>query len=169
MPRQVIPVNFNKKHLTKEEKERRSSNEQALRPRTDKVRCPSWLGREAKKEWRRLVGELKEIGLLSNLDVSTLAICCDAYSKYIAATQKINDTTLVGVHTNKAGAKNLVVNPYVMVAQKYADQYKKFCVELGLTPSARMRMTTGGGNQEPEKDKLIEFIKRGAKNEQRNI
>jgi len=158
MPRNVIPVNFNRKHLTTEEKEKRSRNENALKARSDKIRCPSWLDKEARKEWRRLVGELKEMGLLTNLDTSALAICCDAYAKYMDATKKINDTNLVGVHTNKAGAKNLVINPYVMVAQKYADQYKKYCVEIGLTPNARMRMTTTA-KAEPEKDELIDFIK----------
>lgn len=163
MAKQVIPVEFNKKRFTIAEREKRLAAEQALQARSDKIRCPSWLDDDAKKEWRRLVHELKEIGLLTNLDQSSLAICCDCYSKYMAATNKINDTMLVGVHTNKHGAKNLVVNPYVMVAQKYADMYKKYCVEIGLTPNARMRMTTAA-QAEPEKDELIDFIKRRQRN-----
>jgi phage terminase small subunit len=46
-----------------------------------------------------------------------------------------------------------------MVAQKYSDTYKKYATDLGLTPAARMRMTTIN-TPEPEKDELIDFIKR---------
>lgn len=141
MARQVIPVEFNKKRFTKKEKESRLAAERKLKGNANRIRCPSWLDEEAKKEWRRLVKELKELNLISNLDTGALAMCCDAYSKYVLATSKINDTILVGVHTNKAGAKNLIVNPYVMVAQKYADMYKKYCAEFGLTPASRYKFT----------------------------
>lgn len=160
MARQVVPIDKNKKHLTTAEKERRGAAEKVMGEAPPiKTAPPAWLDETAKKEWRRLIKECKAMGILSTLDMGALAICCDAYSKYKAATEKINDTTLVGTHTNKFGAKNLVINPFVMVAQKYSDTYKKYATDLGLTPAARMRMTTIN-TPEPEKDELIDFIKR---------
>jgi P27 family predicted phage terminase small subunit len=160
MPRQVVSINKNKKHLTKAEKTKRGAAEKVMGEAPPiKTTPPAWLDETAKKEWRRLIKECKAMGILSTLDMGALAICCDAYSKYMAATLKINDTTLVGTHTNKSGAKNLVINPFVMVAQKYSDTYKKYATDLGLTPAARMRMTTIN-TPEPEKDELIDFIKR---------
>ena len=142
MAKRVVPVSENKKRFTKREREQRLAAERALATKPISVRCPGWLDEIGKKEWRRLVREAREIGLLGNLDVGALAICCDCYSKYVTATSKINETTLVGVHTNRAGEKNLVVNPFVRVAQGYADRYRQYCVELGLTPSSRLKMTT---------------------------
>ena len=160
MARQVVPIDKNKKHLTTAEKERRGAAEKVMGEAPPiKTAPPAWLDETAKKEWRRLIKECKAMGILSTLDMGALAICCDAYSKYKAATEKINDTTLVAAHTNKFGAKNLVINPFVMVAQKYSDTYKKYATDLGLTPAARMRMTTIN-TPEPEKDELIDFIKR---------
>jgi len=164
MPRQVVSINKNKKHLTKAEKTKRGAAEKVMGEAPPiKTAPPAWLDETAKKEWRRLIKECKAMGILSTLDMGALAICCDAYSKYMAATLKINDTTLVGTHTNKSGAKNLVINPFVMVAQKYSDTYKKYATDLGLTPAARMRMTTTH-SAEPERDELIDFIKLRGRN-----
>ena len=164
MPRQVVSINKNKKHLTKAEKTKRGAAEKVMGEAPPiKTTPPAWLDETAKKEWRRLIKECKAMGILSTLDMGAMAICCDAYSKYMAATLKINDTTLVGTHTNKSGAKNLVINPFVMVAQKYSDTYKKYATDLGLTPAARMRMTTTH-SAEPERDELIDFIKLRGRN-----
>lgn len=164
MPRQVVSINKNKKHLTKAEKTKRGAAEKVMGEAPPiKTAPPAWLDETAKKEWRRLIKECKAMGILSTLDMGAMAICCDAYSKYMAATLKINDTTLVGTHTNKSGAKNLVINPFVMVAQKYSDTYKKYATDLGLTPAARMRITTTY-SAEPERDELIDFIKLRGRN-----
>ena len=164
MPRQVVSINKNKKHLTKAEKTKRGAAEKVMGEAPPiKTAPPAWLDETAKKEWRRLIKECKAMGILSTLDMGAMAICCDAYSKYMAATLKINDTTFVGTHTNKSGAKNLVINPFVMVAQKYSDTYKKYATDLGLTPAARMRITTTY-SAEPERDELIDFIKLRGRN-----
>jgi P27 family predicted phage terminase small subunit len=160
MAKQVVPIDKNKKNFTKAEKEKRQNAERALQAKSDKIKCPEWLDAIGQEEWQRLEEELKELGLLTNLDQAAMAIACDCYSKYIQATTKIDETALVGTHTNKGGAKNLVINPYVHVAQRYADMYKKYCTELGLTPAARLKMTTSpGAPGETEGDALIDFIK----------
>ena len=137
-----------KKHLTRAEIEKRTNTETAIKPTTNKVTCPAWLDDGAKKEWRRIINELKRLELVTNIDVAALAICCDAYSKYVKATIDINKSALLVTHTNKSGSKVIVQNPLIGVATKYSEIYKKFCIEFGLTPNSRIKLAV---NIETEK------------------
>lgn len=128
----------NKNRLTKAEINKRLEGE--IKPNTDKVKKPSWLDETAANEWDRIVDELIELGLMTNVDVSALAIYCDTYSKYVQATESLNSGDLVVEHTNKSGATNLVPSPFINIQAKYADIIKKFLGEFGLTPSARAKL-----------------------------
>ena len=138
-----------RKHLTKAEIERRLSTEENLSPATDKVKYPEWLDDRAKQEWRRIITELKKLELVTNIDVAALAICCDAYSKYVKATNDINKVGLLISYTNKSGTKTVIQNPLINIATKYSEIYKKYCSEFGLTPSSRVKLTI---NKEFEKE-----------------
>jgi P27 family predicted phage terminase small subunit len=129
----------NKNRLTKAEINKRLEGE--IKPNTDNIKKPDWLDESASKEWERVVDELVELGLMTNVDVSALAIYCDTYSKYVQATEKLNQGELVVEFTNKTGATNLVPSPYINIQNKYADIIKKFLNEFGLTPSARARLS----------------------------
>ena len=129
-----------KKHLTKAEIEARRALENKYKPNMDKVRCPTWLDAEAKKHWTLLSAELQEFDLLTNVDVGALAICCDAFSKFIKANNEIEKHGMLVTYANKGGNKNIVPNPYVALSNKYSDVYKRFCTEFGLTPAARLKL-----------------------------
>lgn len=155
MPRNVVTVEQIKKHLTKKEKEQRKKAEERLKIAKDKLKPPNWLDEIAKKEFKRIVKEMDSIELLTNIDVAALAIVCDAYSKYVQASEAINKTNLLVKYTNKGGNTNYIENPYVKVATKYAEMYKKYCVEIGLTPASRLRMTVTQSEEiDEEKEKL---------------
>lgn len=143
--RNPVPISVlqqtGKKHLTKEEINTRDKAEKKYKPKSNQVKAPEWLDEVAKKEWRRIVKELKELDLVTNIDVPALSICCDAYSKYVKATIDINKTGLLVNHTNKNGSKNIVQNPLILIANKYSEIYKKYCSDFGLTPVARLKLT----------------------------
>lgn len=155
MSRQPVPIKVlqenGKKHLTKAEIEQRTKAEESIKPKTDKVKPPEWLDETACTEWNRIIKELKRLELVSNIDVAALAICCDAYSKYVKATMDINKTGLLMQYTNKGGNKNVVYNPLITIATKYSDIYKKYCAEFGLTPAARIKLAT---NKEEPKEEI---------------
>ena len=138
-----------RKHLTKAEIEKRTSTEENIKPAINKVKHPDWLDDKAKQEWRRIITELKKLELVTNIDVAALAICCDAYSKYVKATGDINKVGLLISYTNKGGNKNVLQNPLINIATKYSEIYKKYCNEFGLTPSSRIKLTI---NKEYEKE-----------------
>ena len=148
IPIKVLQAN-GRKHLTKAEIEKRTSTEENIKPDTNRVKYPSWLDDSGKKEWRRIITELKKLELITNIDVAALAICCDAYSKYVKATSDINKVGLLVSYTNKGGNKNVSPNPLINIATKYSEIYKKYCNEFGLTPNSRIKLTV---NKEFEKE-----------------
>ncbi|MDQ0257937.1 P27 family predicted phage terminase small subunit [Evansella vedderi] len=149
-PVAVIEAEGNKGRYTKAELERRKELE--ITPANDNINCPKWLKGEGKKEWDRIVDELKELGLLTNLDVASLAICCDAYGKYVVATRQIKQKELLIEYVNAARQTNKVTNPLIQIATKYADMYKKYMIEFGLSPSARARLVSATRTEEDEED-----------------
>ncbi|ADU30990.1 phage terminase small subunit P27 family [Evansella cellulosilytica] len=149
-PISAIEAEGNKGRYTKEELERRRNAE--IKPPNDNVECPKWLKGEARKEWNRISEELFDLGLLTNIDVGALAICCDAYGKYVQASRKIKATEMLIEHSNTAKKTNLIINPLIQITAKYADIYKKYMTEFGLSPSARARLAVANKDGEDEDD-----------------
>lgn len=150
-------IEGNKAHLTKEEIQSRIEAEEKLKTDREQLIAPKWLSSVAKKEFNRVVIELTRLKLVDNLDLSILAIYCDAYSKYIELCKTIKEKGLTVEHTNKAGQTNTVISPYVQVQQKYIDVIIKCSSKLGLSISDRLKLVIPGLNKKP-KNKFEEFI-----------
>lgn len=52
--------------------------------------CPQHLIKDAKQEWRRVVKILDSIGILTDLDRSTLAEYCDSYGKWVILKRELS-------------------------------------------------------------------------------
>lgn len=87
---------------------------------------PRWFPAEAKKEWRRITKIMLNSNVLTSADTSTLSQYCLLFAQL---QTELNDFPAAR-HT----------------------QLRLCAVELGLTPSARGKITIPGGNKEPEDD-----------------
>lgn len=153
----AVLLEENKSHLTKDEIRRRQEEEAALRPLDDKTECPEWLTDTfAREEYARIAVELERLGLLTNLDINALAAYCVAYSRYVEATQELEGEPLTVVQTNKNGITARVENPLIKIQLKYSDEMKRLSNEMGLTISARLRLTPPKKEEKP-KNKFSEF------------
>ena len=85
---------------------------------------PTWLPKKAKVEWKRIIKVMLNSNVLTNADTSTLSQYCLLYSELQEQKEKFPS----GKHT----------------------QLRLCAVELGLTPSARGRITIPNGNKEPD-------------------
>ena len=143
-------VGGNKSCLRKSEIEARKKAEARLRPGTDKVKPPTWLSSQAKREFNRIVKEFGavEADLLTNVDVDLLATYCDAYVLYQECTKIVAQEGLMVEYTNKAGAENAVPHPLLTKKKAAFDQMRACAIEFGLTPSARARLALP---KEPDK------------------
>src|SRR4051812_44355226 len=70
--------------------------------------CPKDLLPDAKKEWRRIVPVLRQLGILTKLDGSALAAYCQSKARWLEAERKISETGLV----IKTKSGNVIENPY---------------------------------------------------------
>lgn len=136
----AILENGNKSHLTKDEIEKRQEQEKVLEKlQSNKIRPPTWLSKVAKKIFKDIVKEMQAIDILVNVDVYGLAICADAMDKYIRCTIAMHTEQLRIEQVSKLGVSD-VENPLVKTQIRYADIFKKYSSDFGLSPVARLKI-----------------------------
>lgn len=128
-------------NLTKEEKERKILEEQSIITGTEDIeRPPSWLiNTTAKKEYKRILKDLKTIEILGNLDLSNLVGYCNAYAMYRKATEQLSKQELIVKKVSAQGAEYEGENPLIMIQKKYAEEMRKFASMCGLTIDSRLK------------------------------
>lgn len=123
---------------------RRPLNTAEPKPRPERPRCPIWLSKEAKREWRRIVPELEAMRLLTVVDRAALAGYCQAYARWRQAEEILEAEGLIFETPNGY----LQQRPEVSIAQKSLQLMKSFAAEFGFTPSSRTRISVT--EREPE-------------------
>ncbi len=134
---------------------KRPINQDEPKPRPIAPKCPSWLDKEAKREWKRVAPELERLGLLTVVDGAALAAYCQAYARWKQAEELIKREGM----TVTTDSGYMMPHPAVKIAEKAQQLIKSFCAEFGLTPSSRSRMQVPGVKDEP--DEYEEFRRRG--------
>ncbi|ABQ23669.1 hypothetical protein CKR_P44 (plasmid) [Clostridium kluyveri NBRC 12016] len=124
-------LNGNKNHRTKKEIEKRVKNEEKLKIGHDNVKPPPWLDITAQKEFKRVSELLISVELMTDADVTHLALYCDTYSQYLSYKRQVKK---YGMWT---GGKP---NPFIKKMSEMARQLRGFAADLGLSPSARARL-----------------------------
>jgi P27 family predicted phage terminase small subunit len=117
-------------------------------------RCPRHLDGEARREWRRIAGELYEAGLLTRVDRAALAAYCQAWARWVEAEEKVRE--LGAVVKTPTGC--LMQNPWLGVANRALDEMRRFLVEFGMTPSSRTRVKVESPNEPDLADVLFSGI-----------
>jgi P27 family predicted phage terminase small subunit len=104
------------------------------------VRCPAWLDAEAKSEWRRVAPMLAAMRILTALDIAMLTCYVQAWSELREATDVVQRRGKT--FTTPSGYRQQ--RPEVGIAHRAMLNLRLFCGELGMSPSARMRLATDG-------------------------
>ena len=114
------------------------TNNSEPKPKADNIKMPAGMSVMAKKHWSKVCSQLKDAGIITNLDVTALMIYCESYAQWRDATDKINTHGSV-----VKGSQDFPVrSPYLYVAQKAFDQMKSMLTEFGMTPSSRTKVNT---------------------------
>lgn len=136
----TILENGNRSHLTKDEIEKRQEQEKVLKKlQSNKIRPPTWMSKNGKKIFKDIVKNLQEIDILVNVDVYGLAIMSDAMDKYIRCTIALHTEQLRIQQVSKLGVSD-IENPLVKTQIRYADIFKKYSSDFGLSPVARLKI-----------------------------
>jgi len=121
-------------------------------PAPDLPDPPAFLGDIARFEWERVAYELHRIGILTSVDQTVLAAYCAVYERWVTAEKGITTLTIIG------SMGSLITHPNITIAHKALDSMYKYMQDLGLTPSARVKLATGVPT---EGDTLDQFITAG--------
>ncbi|KAB8167051.1 phage terminase small subunit P27 family [Streptomyces sp. 3MP-14] len=97
--------------------------------------APSWLDREAKAEWRRVVPELDRLGVLATIDRAVLATYCAAWSRFVQLEQLLQDEGLIQRDSRGDARKHPAWQQWREAATVVATVGR----ELMLTPASRLR------------------------------
>lgn len=162
MAKAAKPIEMQSKHLTKKEIAERKEQEDKLKGNNDLVyKPPTYLSREEKKIYKFLVEQLRETGILNNLDITILETTVDAIYNMQKAKKIIDE---VGLVTQKENGE-LVRNPATLIYKDYNGIFNKCCMELGLSPSARAKIASINvqANADKEDPLLKALTKRGDK------
>jgi P27 family predicted phage terminase small subunit len=99
---------------------------------------PDHLPAEAKAEWQRRVPEMSRQGVVTDHDAAVLCAYCEAWARYVKASKNVQKygEVIVSPKTNTAYA-----SPHLHILTAAEKQMVTYAAELGLTPSARSRVT----------------------------
>ena len=127
---------------------KRKINRAEPRPKPDLLDAPAWLDATAREEWRRVVPELRGLGIFTVLDRTTLASYCLAYSRWRRAEARLNSAAEMVSETDSGYEQK---SPWTSISKQYADQMKALASELGFSPAARTRLVgESGGSGDPD-------------------
>jgi P27 family predicted phage terminase small subunit len=118
----------------------RGINKHEPKPRATMPRCPRELAPEARREWRKLAGELARLGLLTIVDGNALAIYCQAWAQYKRATTTLEAEGLEVKCGRRADAKK--AHPALRTQSEAIETIRKFSALFGLDPADRARLQT---------------------------
>lgn len=111
--------------------------------------------RDARAEWRRVVPVLDRLGLLSAVDRTVLADYCLCWARVLECERALaGGLMLEVVKTGRDGASyvDTVRHPLSTTVTDYRRAMRAYIAELGLSPSARGRLSLpgGGGDEDDE-------------------
>src|SRR5258708_3639509 len=106
-------------------------------PTTGRPGMPVGLSKAGKKEWRRIVPELEDMGILTVVDGPILGLWCEAVADVERATFEIDRDGM----TFKNPESGLIkAHPAVAMRKAAQATMQKIANDYGLTPAARTRI-----------------------------
>jgi P27 family predicted phage terminase small subunit len=105
--------------------------------------APRWLNKAAKAEWKRIAPFLLEQGLLTETDISVLAVYCNAFAGYLECAKKVElegHTVLVESQTRTGHTSKPIRNPAVTLMLDYQRAMLSAASKFGFSPYDRERI-----------------------------
>ncbi len=129
-----------KKNLTKKEIENRKNSE--VKAPSENIEPPSYLPRELQEEFINISSKLKEIGIMSELDVTALARFLISEYQYQKVTSKM------------LKMKNITEKyfDYANLQDKFFKQARAAAGDLGLTISSRCKLVLPESNKDNDNE-----------------
>lgn len=139
---------------------KRPLNEHEPAPEQGRPTRPAWLSKDARRYWSSAIRMLSEMGVLTRVDGTAVALMCNALAEYVEAAAEVDKRGLVLEETrySKDGdvlGESIKANPAV---QARADAWRRVNLMLqqfGLTASSRAKIKVEKPQEEDEFDALM--------------
>lgn len=119
---------------------------------------PEWLDDDASAEWDRVVPQLTTLGILTELDRAVLVAYVTAWSDLCELRRQIRET---GWTIPTGDGESQKRNPLASSLREAYERLRSAGSELGLTPSARIRLAQPGkSGQNPLEELKVRRRKR---------
>jgi len=92
---------------------------------------PQYLIGDARKEWKRIIPILENMGILAECDRTMLALYCKCYAEWREADELVKSLLI------KTTKGNIIQHPALSIRTAAWERLRKICAEFGLSPSAR--------------------------------
>jgi len=159
----VIELHGNASKLSKAELAARREEEIQARPLRPSV--PSDLSPHARECWKMLAPELEKLGLLSVLDGPSFRLACETYAIAVYALEEMRVRKADGTPDGRVKRPSLLdvdrahggmskKSPAFSIYAQASREFRAWCVEFGLSPSARASLRPGarGAPEGPARD-----------------
>lgn len=132
--RKKLPTNI---HILKGTARPSRINKNEPKPEIEIPEEPEHLSEEAAKEWNRISVVLRDLGLLSQIDMAALAIYCQTYGRMVKYEKIVKEKG----ELYKDPKGNVTLSPAMWVINKAIQQCHRMLVEFGMTPSSRSKVS----------------------------
>ena len=119
-----------RKHLTKDEIERRRAEE--VHAPDDAIKAPTYLSRRQRNEFNQISSALVDLKIMKNLDVDALASYIVARDGWINAGKQLRK--------KETKAELLVLDLWTKIEDRYRKQMRAAATDLGLTITSRGKL-----------------------------
>lgn len=118
---------------------------------------PSWLSKEAKIEWRRIIRVLKSQGTLSEINRTIIAAYCESWADYLEAREYCRNMKKDGKSSIlcKTTKGNIIQNPAIGVRNTALKMMLKIAAELGISSIAKSRIEESKTPKEKRKERFF--------------
>lgn len=97
-------------------------------------RPPRELGRHGRELWRSIVVDLIRLGLVTTADRAAAVAMCGAWERMRRAELVLDEQGFFV----PGSMGQMIAHPAVRIASDASAQFRRYAVEFGLTPSARV-------------------------------
>lgn len=152
LPANVVRIRGNASKLSERELEEREAAEVKARPL--RPGPPAHLSPYARECWQRIAPELEHLGLLTVLDGPGFGLACETYALAMYALDELRPKKADGtpdlrkkrpelLDVDRAHGQMTKKSPAFAIYAQASREFRAWCVEFGLSPSARASLRPG--------------------------